>query len=274
MRKAPAGTHYDGTRGAHDQYRLPASEVGAAIQKCGCGGTGFRACKALWETLPISHQRDATIRGHFFCSVSGCCCCGTNAKTSYRHGAQALGVAADPGSGTGALLGMDSRVTFLLRTSFSRHGMSRVSRPPESPHRRQCSNSGIHHVSSGPTQPNSWCHGTASNPNHLVSLTFAQSWCQRQACEGTGPSSYRPCCGRASAGFPLQPASRRPDQEFGRKACTGNPDTGRALRFVPSESRVHLRRRPPACCNFPQHGLQFIATASSLRPWWSVSRPV
>ena len=28
----------------------------------------FRSCKSLLETRPIYHQRDATIRGHVFCS--------------------------------------------------------------------------------------------------------------------------------------------------------------------------------------------------------------
>ncbi len=47
---------------------LPAAEVALQFKQLWQVEQWFRSCKSLLETRPIYHRRDATIRGHVFCS--------------------------------------------------------------------------------------------------------------------------------------------------------------------------------------------------------------
>jgi Transposase DDE domain len=59
---------YDGTWVLRTNTELPTSEVALQYKKLWLVEHWFRSCKSLLETRPIYHQRDATIRGHVFCS--------------------------------------------------------------------------------------------------------------------------------------------------------------------------------------------------------------
>jgi Transposase DDE domain len=59
---------YDGTWVLRTSTDLPAAEVALQFKRLWLVEHWFRACKSLLETRPIYHQRDATIRGHVFCS--------------------------------------------------------------------------------------------------------------------------------------------------------------------------------------------------------------
>jgi hypothetical protein len=59
---------YDGTWVLRTNTEWPAAEVALQYKKLWQVEQWFRACKSLLETRPIYHQRDATIRGHVFCS--------------------------------------------------------------------------------------------------------------------------------------------------------------------------------------------------------------
>jgi hypothetical protein len=59
---------YDGTWVLRTNTELPTSEVALQYKKLWMVEHWFRSCKSLLETRPIYHQRDATIRGHVFCS--------------------------------------------------------------------------------------------------------------------------------------------------------------------------------------------------------------
>jgi Transposase DDE domain len=59
---------YDGTWVLRTSTALPTAEVALQFKRLWLVEHWFRACKSLLETRPIYHQRDATIRGHVFCS--------------------------------------------------------------------------------------------------------------------------------------------------------------------------------------------------------------
>jgi transposase len=59
---------YDGTWVLRTSSDLPTAEVALQFKRLWQVEQWFRACKSLLETRPIYHQRDATIRGHVFCS--------------------------------------------------------------------------------------------------------------------------------------------------------------------------------------------------------------
>src|SRR5262249_2168803 len=59
---------YDGTWVLRTSTDLPTAEVALQFKQLWQVEHWFRACKSLLETRPIFHQRDATIRGHVFCS--------------------------------------------------------------------------------------------------------------------------------------------------------------------------------------------------------------
>jgi len=59
---------YDGTWVLRTSTDLPTAEVALQFKRLWLVEQWFRACKTLLQTRPIYHQRDATIRGHVFCS--------------------------------------------------------------------------------------------------------------------------------------------------------------------------------------------------------------
>jgi hypothetical protein len=59
---------YDGTWVLRTSTDLPTAEVALQFKRLWQVEQWFRACKSLVATRPIYHQRDATIRGHVFCS--------------------------------------------------------------------------------------------------------------------------------------------------------------------------------------------------------------
>jgi hypothetical protein len=59
---------YDGTWVLRTSTDLPTAEVALQFKRLWLVEHWFRACKTLLQTRPIYHQRDATIRGHVFCS--------------------------------------------------------------------------------------------------------------------------------------------------------------------------------------------------------------
>jgi len=59
---------YDGTWVLRTSTDLPTAEVAVQFKRLWLVEHWFRACKTLLQTRPIYHQRDATIRGHVFCS--------------------------------------------------------------------------------------------------------------------------------------------------------------------------------------------------------------
>jgi transposase len=59
---------YDGTWVLRTNTELSAAAVALQYKKLWMVEQWFRSCKSLLETRPIFHQRDATIRGHVFCS--------------------------------------------------------------------------------------------------------------------------------------------------------------------------------------------------------------
>ena len=61
-------SRYDGTWVLRTNTELPAADVALQFKKLWMVEQWFRSCKSLLETRPIYHRRDATIRGHVFCS--------------------------------------------------------------------------------------------------------------------------------------------------------------------------------------------------------------
>jgi hypothetical protein len=59
---------YDGPWVLRTNTNWPAAAVAWPFQRLGQVEQWFRSCQSLLETRPIYHQRDATIRGHVFCS--------------------------------------------------------------------------------------------------------------------------------------------------------------------------------------------------------------
>jgi hypothetical protein len=59
---------YDGTWVLRTKMDLPTAEVALQYKRLWQVEHWFRSCKSLLETRPIYHKRDATIRGHVFCS--------------------------------------------------------------------------------------------------------------------------------------------------------------------------------------------------------------
>jgi hypothetical protein len=66
--KIAAEARYDGTWVLRTSTDLPTAEVALQFKRLWLVEQWFRACKSLLATRPIYHQRDATIRGHVFCS--------------------------------------------------------------------------------------------------------------------------------------------------------------------------------------------------------------
>src|SRR5262245_45211602 len=66
--KIAADARYDGTWVLRTSTELPTAEVALQFKQLWRVEQWFRACKSLLQTRPIYHQRDATIRGHVFCS--------------------------------------------------------------------------------------------------------------------------------------------------------------------------------------------------------------
>jgi len=66
--KIAAEARYDGTWVLRTSTDLPTADVALQFKRLWLVEQWFRACKSLLETRPIYHQRDATIRGHVFCS--------------------------------------------------------------------------------------------------------------------------------------------------------------------------------------------------------------
>lgn len=59
---------YDGTWVLRTNTELSTAAVALQYKKLWMVEQWFRSCKSLLDTRPIFHQRDATIRGHVFCS--------------------------------------------------------------------------------------------------------------------------------------------------------------------------------------------------------------
>jgi hypothetical protein len=59
---------YDGTWVLRTNTEIPTAEVALQYKKLWMVEQWFRTCKSLLETRPIFHHRDATIRGHVFCT--------------------------------------------------------------------------------------------------------------------------------------------------------------------------------------------------------------
>jgi hypothetical protein len=66
--KVAEEARYDGTWVLRTSTDWPTAEVALQFKRLWLVEHWFRACKALLQTRPIYHQRDATIRGHVFCS--------------------------------------------------------------------------------------------------------------------------------------------------------------------------------------------------------------
>jgi hypothetical protein len=66
--KIAAEARYDGTWVLRTSTDFPAAAVALQFKRLWQVEQWFRSCKSLLETRPIYHQRDATIRGHVFCS--------------------------------------------------------------------------------------------------------------------------------------------------------------------------------------------------------------
>jgi len=66
--KIAAETRYDGKWVLRTNTELTSSEVALQYKQLWRVEHWFRSCKSLLETRPIYHKRDATIRGHVFCS--------------------------------------------------------------------------------------------------------------------------------------------------------------------------------------------------------------
>jgi hypothetical protein len=66
--KIAAEARYDGTWVLRTSTDLPPAAVALQFKRLWQVEHWFRACKSLLQTRPIYHQRDATIRGHVFCS--------------------------------------------------------------------------------------------------------------------------------------------------------------------------------------------------------------
>ena len=66
--KIAAETRYDGKWVLRTNTELSSSEVALQYKQLWRVEHWFRSCKSLLETRPIYHKRDATIRGHVFCS--------------------------------------------------------------------------------------------------------------------------------------------------------------------------------------------------------------
>lgn len=68
MAKVEAEARYDGKFVLRTNTHLPASEVALQYKRLLLVEQFFRAAKSMLASRPIYHQRDATIRGHVFCS--------------------------------------------------------------------------------------------------------------------------------------------------------------------------------------------------------------
>jgi transposase len=66
--KIAAEARYDGTWVLRTNTALATTEVALQFKRLWQVEQWFRSCKSLLETRPIYHRRDATIRGHVFCS--------------------------------------------------------------------------------------------------------------------------------------------------------------------------------------------------------------
>jgi transposase len=68
MEKVAAEARYDGKFVLRTNTKLPAEEVALQYKRLLLVEQFFRAMKSMLESQPIFHQRDATIKGHVFCS--------------------------------------------------------------------------------------------------------------------------------------------------------------------------------------------------------------
>jgi hypothetical protein len=59
---------YDGKWVLRTHTALDSAEVALQYKRLGTAEHWFRSCKSLWQTRPIFHKADETIRGHVFCS--------------------------------------------------------------------------------------------------------------------------------------------------------------------------------------------------------------
>jgi transposase len=66
--KLEAEARFDGKWVLQTNTRLPAEEVALKYKELWQVEQAFRDLKSLVDTRPIFHHRDATIRGHVFCS--------------------------------------------------------------------------------------------------------------------------------------------------------------------------------------------------------------
>ena len=66
--KSAEEARYDGTWVLRSNTELATAEVALQFKQLWMVEHWFRCCKSLLATRPIFHQRDATIRGHVFCS--------------------------------------------------------------------------------------------------------------------------------------------------------------------------------------------------------------
>jgi Transposase DDE domain len=66
--KVAEEARYDGTWVLRTNTDLATADVALRFKELWMVEQWFRSCKALLETRPIYHRRDATIRGHVFCS--------------------------------------------------------------------------------------------------------------------------------------------------------------------------------------------------------------
>jgi hypothetical protein len=66
--KVAAEARYDGTWVLRTNTKLATTDVALQFKQLWMVEQWFRCCKSLLETRPIYHRRDATIRGHVFCS--------------------------------------------------------------------------------------------------------------------------------------------------------------------------------------------------------------
>jgi hypothetical protein len=66
--KLQEAARYDGTWVLRTNTELPTAEVALQYKQLWLVEQWFRSCKSLLATRPIYHHRDATIRGHVFCS--------------------------------------------------------------------------------------------------------------------------------------------------------------------------------------------------------------
>ena len=79
--KVKADARYDGKWVLRTNTSLRAEEVALTYKQLWQVEALFRTSKSLFETRPIFHQRDETIRGHVFCSFLALVSCARRYST-------------------------------------------------------------------------------------------------------------------------------------------------------------------------------------------------